>query len=96
MINATITSGAREALDRYDAFMAGQDLSPFDKVAADRVARAACFAAEAYKQTGPDEESGVHALARAFLLAMVDPLDEQLDYLRADPASGQKAREGAA
>ena len=52
---------------------------------------AACFAAQAADTAFPAEAAPM-AIARTFLLALIDPLDPELDYLRADPASGEKAR----
>ncbi|AUQ62150.1 hypothetical protein [Phaeobacter inhibens] len=56
---------------------------------------AGCFAAAAY-EAAPSGGADVHALTRSFLLALIDPTDPALDYLRADPAAGAAARDSAA
>lgn len=57
-----------------------------------RIIGAACFVAMAYERSLALEAAPV-AFALAFLKAIVDPLDPELDFLRADPASGAAARE---
>lgn len=53
---------------------------------------AACFGAMAYEKAPVIDHAPV-AFALAFLKAIVDPLDPELDFLRADPASAASARE---
>lgn len=84
-----ITKTAKALLHNHDAFMAGQ---PCDEAIEKRLSSAACFAAAAY-DAAPMEDAAPAALTRAFLLALIDPLHPDLDYLRADPEAGAKARE---
>lgn len=59
---------------------------------------AACFAAQAYEVAlaSPLTADGAPAaLLRALLAALIDPMSADLDYLRADPASGAAARASA-
>ncbi len=58
--------------------------------AANPVVVAACFGAGAFMASTDD--GAPLAMARAFLIALIDPLDPALDYLRQDPAAGEKAR----
>jgi hypothetical protein len=74
-------------LDAYDDFMGGGVNSELAR----KVANAAVFAAAAYEKHGGGD-TGTHAMARSFLLAAMDPTHHELDYLRADPASGEAAR----
>jgi hypothetical protein len=62
-----------------EAFMGGQ---PVDMDAARRINIAASFGAQAYAVC-PMPEARSSAMLRAFLLAMIDPMDPELDYLRA-------------
>lgn len=87
---ADYRSAAAELLKSHDDFLSA---APMDDESLERskaVSRAISFAAEAY-----DEGHGhqaMHAMGRAFLLALVDPAHPDLDYLRADPKSGEIAR----
>lgn len=87
-----IAAAARIMLDNHDAFMRG---APCDKDIDRRVTFAACFGASAY-EAAPLVASGIHAMLRAFLLALIDPMHPDLDYLRADAQAGAAAREGRA
>jgi hypothetical protein len=86
----TVQEAARVLLDAYDGFMAGKPENEYTR----SVSTAACFGAAAYEKGVGGQ--GVHALARSFLIALIDPTDPQLDYLRADPDSGKTAREAVA
>lgn len=77
----------QEMLDAYDKFMSGGE----ETEEARTVVVAALMAAAAYERA-LGSKAGVDAMARAFLLASIDPLHPELDYLRADPASGEVAR----
>lgn len=77
-------------LKAYDAFMSGGPVTETSRA----ICTASAFAAEAFMRSGGGAEG--HALARAFLLALIDPSSEELDHLRTDPASGKVAREAAA
>ncbi|MCT4611317.1 MAG: hypothetical protein N4A70_19175 [Pelagimonas sp.] len=55
---------------------------------------AACFAAQAYEKGFGDQ--AISSMARTFLIALIDPMDERLDYLRADPVSGEAVRQARA
>ena len=90
-----IKNAATEALEAYDGFMSGAELTLEQIELQQAVARAGMFAAGAYN-AAPTGGNDVHALIRSFLLALIDPACEELDYLRADPAAGPVAREAAA
>ena len=87
--------GPAELLASYDAFMAGSEISAKTAEAARQVSLASAFAVAAYNAR-IGEYKGAHALARAFLLALVDDCHPELDYLRHDPNSGNIAREAKA
>lgn len=77
----SVEANARALLSALDAGSSGS-INP--------VVMAACFGAEAFMASGDD--GAPIAMARAFLAALIDPLDPALDYLRADPAAGEVAR----
>lgn len=81
---------ARNLLESYDAFMAGAEMSPKDEERFKVVCIAISFGAAAY-QAGVGHQAG-HAMGRAFLQAIIDPTSPALDYLRANPKSGEIAR----
>lgn len=81
-----------ELLDAYDAFMRGGPLERGAEESARAVACASSFAVAAYEDASPASHAP-HALARAFLLALVNPAHPDLDYLRFDPAAGGAARD---
>jgi len=56
-----------------------------------RVVMGACFGSAAADKCFPSE-AAPGAFAVAMLTAIIDPLDESLDHLRANPASGVAAR----
>jgi hypothetical protein len=85
-------SDAEKLLEAHDAFLSGHPLTEGQSERARSVAQAACFAAAAYNAGGEGGQN-IAALARAFLLALIDPMHSDLDYLRADPASGRVARD---
>lgn len=86
-----LRAAAIVALASVDAFMSGMPITDAQKAQSDALARAASFASEAYRQ-GYDHDQATHAMLRAFLTALVDPLHTDLDYLRADLAAGSAAR----
>ena len=73
----------KEALDTYDAFLRGDQLTPSQSQLANRVAVAAAFGAAAYER-GIDADQGAHAMIRSTLRALIDPAHPDLDYLRAN------------
>lgn len=83
---------AQEMLNAVDAFMGGQTLTAEQDELQRLVARAGAYAAAAYDAHAP-AGGECHALTRAFLVALVDPLSPDLDYLRVDPAAGGAARQ---
>lgn len=85
--NMTDCNDLKTLLDAYDEFMRGGENSELVRT----VVNAAVFAAAAYEKHGRGDV-GTHAIARTFLLAAMDPTHHELDYLRADPASGEVAR----
>lgn len=87
------TTCAADMLRVWDTWFGGS--AGGDHAAADRLAIAASFAAQAFEHaasSGITADGAPTALLRAFLLALADHLHPDLDYLRADPASGEKAR----
>lgn len=87
------TEAARDMLEAFDGFMAGEELTKAKRELERKVCRAGCFAAEAYERAPSGAD--IAALTRTFLLALIDPMDPALDYLRADPAAGAAARDAA-
>ncbi|MBK5923804.1 hypothetical protein CCR90_08425 [Rhodovulum sulfidophilum] len=87
-----IEIAASEALSALDTYMSGAKISEDEKALYQRVTLAGCFAASAYDAHVPKSGGEGHALIRTFLLALIDPLHADLDYLRGDPASGEAAR----
>ena len=80
-----------QMLAAYDDFMSGKHISGDTERVAKAVSRAAAYASTAYDMGMGGGQDG-HALARSFLIALIDPLHADLDYLRADPASGAVER----
>ena len=80
-------------LDAIDAFMSGRPLTAEQNELQDRVFKAGCYAAAAYDAHTPKGGGETYSLTRAFLMALIDPLNEELDYLRQDPSSGALARD---
>ena len=91
----TIQEAARAMLSAYDLSISGQPIADEQRAAGRHIALAASFAADAYNK-GYCEGQDVHALCKAFLTALADPLSPHLDYLRIDPAAGQEARDARA
>lgn len=91
---ADLNSELRDILDSYDAFLGAMDMTPADMERFDRMCRAINFGVAAY-EAGHGHQAG-HAMGRAFMLALIDHNDPQLDYLRADPSSGEVGRLAAA
>ncbi|MBL3587462.1 hypothetical protein JMM61_19130 [Rhodovulum sulfidophilum] len=87
-----IEIAAAEALSALDAYMSGVKVSDEEKALYAHVTTAGCFAAAAYDAHIPKSGGEAHALIRSFLVALIDPLHADLDYLRIDPASGEAAR----
>lgn len=87
-------AAAKELLDSYDAFLAAMDMDDADMERFHDVCAAMNFGAAAY-EAGHGHQAA-HAMGRAFLLALIDPSHPDLDYLRADPKSGEVARMAAA
>ena len=91
----TIQEAARAMLSTYGLSISGQPITDEQRAAGRHIALAASFAADAYNK-GYCEGQDVHALCKAFLTALADPLSPHLDYLRIDPAAGQEARDARA
>ena len=91
----TIQEAARAMLSAYDLSISGQPIADEQRAAGRHIALAASFAADAYNK-GYCGGQDVHALCKAFLTALADPLSPDLDYLRADPGAGQVARDARA
>lgn len=83
-------SAAKHMLESYDNFMAGREMDPKDTDRFKSVCAAMSFGAAAYDAGSGDQAA--HAMGRAFLQAIIDPSSPDLDYLRADPKSGEIAR----
>ncbi len=78
-------------LTSFDAFMAGEPLTA-EQVRANQSFRDAIVYAAAAYDMQPHPHEAVSDMGRAFLAALIDPLDARLDYLRADPTAGEEAR----
>lgn len=96
---ATLTRERDEAraehlLAAYDAFLSGLPITDAQKATADHVARAAVFGSAAY-DAGICDGQATHAMIRSILVALIDPMHPDLDYLRADPEAARKARAAA-
>ena len=84
-----ITVAARMMLENHDAL----GTPGYDGALGGRCLTAAVFAAQAARLA--DDDAAPLALLRALLTALIDTLHPDLDYLRADPASGAAAREAS-
>jgi hypothetical protein len=84
----------KELLDSYDAFLAAMEMDDADMNRFHAVCDAINFGAAAYE--AGEGHQAAHAMGRAFLLALIDQSHPDLDYLRADPKSGEVARMAAA
>jgi hypothetical protein len=82
-------------LAAYDKFMVGDKMTDAEMEAFRAVATASSFAGAAYDDAAPYSHAA-HVLARSFLIALIDPNDPQLDYLRAEPGAGAVARDASA
>ena len=91
-----LEQAAKDALDALDGFMGGSKLTPEQIALQERAVKAGAFAAAAYGACQPKGGAEYHALTRAFLVALIDPLHADLDYLRGNPEAGQTARDARA
>jgi hypothetical protein len=82
----------KEILESVDAFMSGEALNLQQVEMSNSAFTAAAFAAAAYEAHTPKSGGECHALLRAFLLALIDPLHPDLDYLRERPDCADTAR----
>lgn len=87
---ADFRTAAAELLKSHDDFLSAAKMDRDSVERSEAVSRAICFAAAAYDR-GHGHQA-MHAMGRSFLLALVDPAHPDLDYLRADPKSGEIAR----
>ena len=83
--------GIRQLLDADRAFMDAEPLTEAQRALSRHVAMASAYGSAAF-MAGIDQDQGTHAMMRALLTALLDPLDPELDCLRADPTAGEKAR----
>lgn len=74
-----LREAATMMLKIYDGFMAGRDVDMAD---AKTIALASAFAAQAFAVC-THRDAAPSAMTRAFLLALIDPMHPDLDYLRA-------------
>lgn len=81
---------AAELIKSHDDFLSAKEMTSDGVEQSRAVALASCFAAAAYDRR--HEHEAIDVLGRVFLLALVDPAHPDLDYLRADPKSGEIAR----
>lgn len=79
----TAAKTPRQMLASYDRFISGLPITDDEKATADAVAVSAAFAAAAYEH-GFDRDQSTHAMARAFLCALINTERPDLDYLRAN------------
>lgn len=78
-----------QMLDLHDRFLSGAPMSEEERSKADAIALAAAFGAEAFMRHQGCDGGATIALLRSFLTALVDPLHQDLDYLRRDPNAAQ-------
>lgn len=88
-----LKQSAKGALKALDGFMSGAEVTAEQKDLESKVTIAGSFAAAAYDHHLPKGGGEYHALTRAFLLALIDPLHPDLDYLRSDPMAGKVLRD---
>ena len=81
-----------QMLDVHDRHLGAEPISEVQRLAADQIALAGAFAAEAFKRYPLCEGGAIAALTRSFLLALIDPLHPDLDYLRRRPDLSDQAR----
>lgn len=74
-----LRAAATMMLELHDGFLAGRDVDMAD---AKTIGLASAFAAQAYAVC-PHRDAAPSAMTRAFLLALIDPMHPDLDYLRA-------------
>lgn len=92
-MNLKHLEAATEMLAAIDTFMSGKPLTVEQNELQERVFKAGIYAAAAYDAHMPKSGGEGHSLTRAFLLALIDPLNEDLDHLRRDPSAGAQARD---
>lgn len=84
-----------QLLAAHDRYWNCEDSTDQDMDVFVRISTAAVFSALAFKRQEASDithEGAVMALARVFLQAISDPSHADLDYLRADPSSGDLMR----
>lgn len=81
-----------QMLDVRDRQLSAEPISDVQRLAADQIALAGSFAAEAFERYPLCDGGAVAALTRSFLLALIDPLHPDLDYLRRRPDLSDQAR----
>lgn len=92
---STATMTPQQLLDCCEKFMSGERIAPEDQELHRAIFMAGAYGAQAFEVAavhGMTRDSAPYALLRSFLLALIDPLHPDLDYLRADPASGAVER----
>lgn len=92
---STATMTAEQLFDCCEKFMSGENIAPEDQGVHRAIFLAGAYGAQAFEVAaaqGMTRDSAPYALLRSFLLALIDPLHPDLDYLRADPASGAVER----
>ena len=82
-------------LATYDKFLSGAQISEAEEGTARLIMRAASFGAAAYDASWLCDGQRTHAMIRSVLIALIDPMDARLDYLRAEPDAAVAAREAA-
>lgn len=87
-----IRAAAQTILTRYDQHM-GASPRPLDDDGAFYAIVSAIGFAGAAREHAADPYAGEATAFRALMLALIDPLHPELDYLRADPTSAAAARE---
>lgn len=86
-----IDAMAAALLAVHDDFMAGHAA---DEAVAKKLHRAAIYGAAAYDAC-PMQDAAPGAMLRALLIALIDPMNPQLDYLRAvQPTDEERGRNG--
>ena len=83
-----------EMLALHDRSICGEPVTEEERAAVCNIVIAAAFGSEAFMQHVGCDGGATSAMLRAFLMALVDPMDQRLDCLRQDPAAAVAARKG--
>lgn len=86
-IRADLHVSPAAMLDLWDRSLSGAALTAPERQQVRQMVLAAAYGVAAY-HCAMDTDEGAHAMMRAVLLALVDPMHPDLDYLRAAAGAG--------